>query len=64
VKRAVNTSCSLSESSSCSTAWLDAWSGLGAMVAGLREHSHELTLIHDKNGWGRRLSITTESHFE
>jgi len=32
--------------------WLDSWSGLGAIVVGLREHSYELTLIHDKNGWG------------
>ena len=42
--------------------WLDSWSGLGAIVVGLREHSYELTLIHDKNSWGATLSITTKSH--
>jgi len=32
--------------------WLDSWSGLGAIVVGLREHSYELTLIHDKTAGG------------
>ena len=43
-------------------AWLDSGSGLGAIVVGLREHSYELTLIHDKTAGGATLSITTKSH--
>src|SRR5436309_11251856 len=45
---------SRSVSSSMLHGWLDSWSGLGAIVVGLSEHSYELTLIHDKNGWGGR----------
>ena len=33
-------------------AWLDSWSGLGAIVVGMRQHGYEVSLTHEKNGWG------------
>jgi len=32
-------------------AWLDSWSGLGAIVVGMQRHGYDLTLTHDRNGW-------------
>ena len=31
-------------------AWLDSWSGLGAIVVGMARHSYDLSLTHDRNG--------------
>ena len=31
-------------------AWLDSWSGLGAIVVGMRQHGYEVSLTHEKNG--------------
>ena len=32
-------------------AWLDTWSGLGAVVVGMERHGYELWLAKDRNGW-------------
>src|SRR2546428_2683018 len=32
-------------------AWLDSWSGLGAIVVGMQRHGYDLSLTHDRNGW-------------
>jgi hypothetical protein len=31
--------------------WLDSWSGLGAIVVGMRRHGYELRLDSDREGW-------------
>ena len=32
-------------------AWLDTWSGLGAIVVGMERHGFEVWLAKDRNGW-------------
>ena len=32
-------------------AWLDSWSGLGAIVVGMRRHGYDVSLTSDENGW-------------
>jgi len=41
-------------------AWLDSWTGLGALVVGMRHHGYELRLDSDENGW--RASFLHWSH--
>jgi len=41
-------------------AWLDTWSGLGAVVVGMRRHGYDLTLTSDRNGW--RATFLHQSH--
>src|SRR2546426_1442280 len=47
-------------SSSMLHGWLDSWSGLGAIVVGMRRHGYDLTLTHDRNGW--RATFLHRSH--
>jgi len=41
-------------------AWLDTWSGLGAIVVGMERHGFELWLAKDRNGW--RSTFLHRSH--
>ena len=41
-------------------AWLDSWSGLGAVVVGMQRHGYDVTLTHDRNGW--RATFLHRSH--
>src|SRR5262249_51052585 len=41
-------------------AWLDTWSGLGAIVVGMDRHGFELWLATDRNGW--RSTFLHRSH--
>ncbi len=41
-------------------AWLDTWSGLGAIVVGMQRHRYDLSLKHDRNGW--RATFLHQSH--
>ena len=41
-------------------AWLDTWSGLGAVVVGMERHGFELWLAKDRNGW--RSTFLHRSH--
>src|SRR5712691_10319297 len=41
-------------------AWLDTWSGLGAIVVGMERHGFELWLARDRNGW--RSTFLHRSH--
>src|SRR2546428_8597216 len=41
-------------------AWLDTWSGLGAIVVGMQRHGYDLTLTHDRSGW--RATFLHRSH--
>src|SRR5262249_35135108 len=41
-------------------AWLDTWSGLGAVVVGIEHHAYELWLAQDRNEW--RSTFLHRSH--
>src|SRR2546422_6077516 len=41
-------------------AWLDTWSGLGAIVVGMQRHGYDLSLTHDRSGW--RATFLHRSH--
>ena len=41
-------------------AWLDSWSGLGAIVVGMQPHGYDLSVTHDRNGW--RATFLYRSH--
>src|SRR2546425_8787809 len=41
-------------------AWLDTWSGLGAIVIGMERHGFELWLAKDRDGW--RSTFLHRSH--
>ena len=41
-------------------AWLDTWSGIRAIVVGMRRHGYDLWLSCDENGW--RATFLHRSH--